>query len=305
LACNKPLHGYRKEGGGFSLSPRGAHYDQGKLTVPCGQCAGCRVKRSREWAARCVHEASLHKANCFATLTYNKWHIPTDGSLRKSDWQLFAKKFRNRIGPFRFYMCGEYGGISKRPHYHAIIFGHDFLDDRIRIRSGEYPLYFSPSLTNLWGKGIVTLGDVNYTTAAYCAKYMMKAAKVPKAADPTVFEKQQEAYDKAYGRTNPDTGEFYHVEPEFSLMSRRPGIASDWFERFHKDVFPSDHVIVDGKRVPTPRFYDNRLDEDERRSISRRRKLKAIEFAESLTEDRLDVREAIAIDREKFFNRSL
>ena len=42
-----------------------------EMQVPCGQCIGCRLERSRQWAIRCVHEASLHPINCFITLTYS------------------------------------------------------------------------------------------------------------------------------------------------------------------------------------------------------------------------------------------
>lgn len=41
------------------------------VTIPCGQCIGCRLERSRQWAVRCVHEASLHTSNCFLTLTFS------------------------------------------------------------------------------------------------------------------------------------------------------------------------------------------------------------------------------------------
>jgi len=40
-------------------------------------------------------------------------------------------------------------------------------------------------------------------------------------------------------------------------MSRRPGIAGEWFKRFYKDVFPSDEVVVRDKSCKPPRFYDN------------------------------------------------
>jgi hypothetical protein len=30
------------------------------LKIPCGQCIGCRLEYSRQWAMRCHHEASLH-----------------------------------------------------------------------------------------------------------------------------------------------------------------------------------------------------------------------------------------------------
>ncbi len=81
------------------------------LLLPCGQCIGCRLERSRQWAIRCVHEAQLYEENCFITLTYNDENLPTDNSLDKQHWVLFMKKFRKKIAPhkIRFFMCGEYG----------------------------------------------------------------------------------------------------------------------------------------------------------------------------------------------------
>lgn len=46
-----------------------------EIKLPCGQCIGCRLERSRQWAMRCVHEASLYEKNCFITLTYDDSHL--------------------------------------------------------------------------------------------------------------------------------------------------------------------------------------------------------------------------------------
>ena len=59
-----------------------ARFD-GKLTLPCGNCIGCRLERSRQWAVRCMHEASLYEDNCFLTLTYSPEFLPSDGSFEK------------------------------------------------------------------------------------------------------------------------------------------------------------------------------------------------------------------------------
>ena len=62
-----------------------------------------------------------------------------------------------------------------------------------------------------------------------------------------------------YTRVDFSTGEFYQAEPEYVTMSRRPGIASGWYEKFSTDVFPSDSVVIRGREVKPPRFYLNRL----------------------------------------------
>ena len=99
------------------------------IKLPCGQCVGCRLERSRQWAVRCMHEASLYKRNCFITLTYSNEYLPPNMSLVKSDFQKFMKRLRKRCGSsVRYYYCGEYGENFGRPHYHAILFGFDFKD---------------------------------------------------------------------------------------------------------------------------------------------------------------------------------
>jgi len=62
-----------------------------QISLPCGQCIGCRLERSRQWAMRCIHEAQLHQNNCFITLTYDDEHLPKDLSLDHRDFQLFFR----------------------------------------------------------------------------------------------------------------------------------------------------------------------------------------------------------------------
>ena len=92
-----------------------------RVDLPCGQCVGCRLERSRQWAVRCMHEAQMHKSNCFITLTYNNMNCPQDYSLNYDDFQLFMKRLRSKfeyrnvygfdedgkrklLNPIRFYM---------------------------------------------------------------------------------------------------------------------------------------------------------------------------------------------------------
>ena len=66
-----------------------------ELQLPCRQCVECRLERSRLWAMRCMHEASLHRHNCFVTLTYSDEYLPDRGRLEYSDYQKFMKRFRS------------------------------------------------------------------------------------------------------------------------------------------------------------------------------------------------------------------
>ena len=147
---------------------------EGTLELPCGQCIGCRLERSRQWAMRCLHEASLYDRNAFITLTYDDSHLPPGGSLSYPDFQRFMKRLRRRIGSkVRFYAGGEYGEQGTiRPHFHACLFGYDFPDKVFfkRSASGD-KLYTSKLLESLWPYGISSVGDVTFQSAAYIARY--------------------------------------------------------------------------------------------------------------------------------------
>ena len=120
------------------------------IDLPCGQCIGCRIDKSKSWALRCVHEASLYDHNCFITLTFNDENLPDDKSLKKEDFVLFMKRLRKKydgltpvqcgdkvIYPIRFFHCGEYGDQFSRPHHHACIFNFDFHDKELwTVRDG-------------------------------------------------------------------------------------------------------------------------------------------------------------------------
>lgn len=240
MACYHPILGYRSrtvnENGKREIvfNPNDGYSDM-CVQLPCGQCIGCRLERSRQWAIRCVHEASLHDQNCFITLTYSNDKLPDNGSLVLEDWQKFIKRLRKSYSPkkIRYFMCGEYGERFHRPHYHACLFGFDF-PDRELFRSGSVPLYRSSRLEGLWPFGFSSIGNVSFESAAYVARYITKKVTGDKAA---------EHYD---GR-----------KPEFTTMSRRPGIGSDWIEKFETDVYPFDEVIIrGGVRCMPPRFYD-------------------------------------------------
>ena len=206
------------------------------IQIPCGQCIGCRLERSRQWAIRCVHEASLHDQNCFLTLTYDDDHLPLDGSLNLEDITKFLKRLRRKIEPnkLRFFQCGDYGSLGDRPHHHCIIFGYDFPDREVFFSGVSGNVYRSAILESLWPFGFSSIGDVTFESAAYVARYVLK--KVNGAM----------ADDHYQGR-----------KPEFITMSRRPGIASGWFDRFYSDVYPKDFVTIhDGMRCRPPKYYD-------------------------------------------------
>lgn len=209
------------------------------ITVPCGQCMGCRIDRSRMWAIRCVHEASCHSRNCFVTLTFDDVHCSADGSLKKADFQKFIKRLRKRFpdDKIRYFHCGEYGASLRRPHHHACIFNFDF-DDRVlwKIENGVR-LYRSATLEELWPFGFCLVGDVTYESAAYVARYVTKKITGDIA----------DAHYK--GRL-----------PEYVTMSLKPAIGKTWLENFGEDIKRAGAVVNrDGYLVKPPRYYDDYL----------------------------------------------
>jgi len=255
MPCYSPLVGYRSRTVGTSgkrklVFSRSAGFSDLEVKVPCGQCIGCRIDRSRMWAIRCVHESKMHSRNCFITLTYSDENLPFTLSLEKDHLQKFFKRLRHHIGKFRYYACGEYGDDTRRPHYHAILFGVDFADDRtLHSRNSRgHSLYISQLLSDTWGLGHALISPFTYSTAAYVARYCMK-----KQNGKSAYEHEK------YCRYDSITGELFHVSPEFALMSNRPGIGSAWYDRFSTDVFPSDFLVHEGKTHPVPRYYLDKL----------------------------------------------
>lgn len=250
MPCFYPIYGYRSrtvgESGkrGFVFNPKEGFTDL-PMEIPCGQCVGCRLERSRQWAVRMMHEAKMHSENCFLTLTYDDEHLPKFGSLLLPDWQNFMKKLRREIEPrkVRFFHCGEYGETTNRPHYHACLFGYDFTDKYEWMHRGENLCWRSESLDKWWGKGSTELGEMNFDTAAYCARYIMKKVTGRDA-------------DWAYDVVDQGTGEIGRALPEYTTMSRRPGIGNSWFEKYGGEVYRRDEVIVKGRAAKPPKYYD-------------------------------------------------
>jgi hypothetical protein len=260
MPCFKPIQAYRQPGGEVTFHDKGAGRP---MQIGCGQCVGCRLKKSQEWALRCLHEASLHKSNCFITLTYNDQNLPINGSLKKKDFQGFMKRLRFNYVPknprkdqlIRFYMAGEYGDRNSRPHYHALLF--NFCPDDLVAAPSSKPgkeIYFSPTLEKIWGKGFVNVGEVTLQSAAYVARYCMK--KITGMGANVINEVTGL---KHYERFCDITGEIIEVLPEYSGMSRRPGIGADWIRNYKSDIYPKDFVTVNGVRKRPPRYYDKYL----------------------------------------------
>lgn len=239
-----------------------------------------------------MHEAQLHQENCFLTLTYDDDHLPYGGSLDRRAFPLFMKRLRSRFPDrrIRYFHCGEYGERTERPHYHSCLFGFDFEDKYSwAVRSGR-PAWRSPILESLWSCGQSEIGSVTFESAAYVARYVTK--KVTGSAA-----------QQHYERVVLETGEVIHLEPEYVTMSRRPGIGREWYERYKDEVYPADEVVVRGRRMKPPRFYDLVLEVEDAEAFeeiatARKRKRRASEE----TVERLEARAKFAREKLSFFS---
>lgn len=203
------------------------------IQIPCGKCIGCRLDYSRNWANRCILEASQYDLNCFITLTYDDVHLPFSENaagvkspcLVKRHFQLFMKRLRKRFGNnIRFFACGEYGEKFLRPHFHAILFNHDFQDKKLFYTKDGLSYYLSDDLQKLWTNGYSVIGDVSWDSCCYVARYVTK---------------------KLNGDVAPY--EDLNISPPFMLCSNRPGIGKAGLEDIKEDL-----LSYGAKYISTP-----------------------------------------------------
>lgn len=271
MPCYHPLHGWAKANGAWT-SQFSYTQDLPALTIPCNQCVGCRISYTSQWAQRIMHEASLwseENGNSFITLTYNDEFLPRlddpdkTVTLLKRDFQLFMKRlrFHNSDSKIRFYGCGEYGDMSGRPHYHAILFNKRFDKDKVPFNTKKKIIYdkkdsfISQELDDFWkdpktgnSMGYAVLGDCNWDSAAYVARYCMK-----KINGKRKFDHYLKYVDKS-------TGEVFSQQPEFAIMSRGGrkgrGIGYDWIDKYKTQVYSNDYLIVNGRKIKPAKYYD-------------------------------------------------
>lgn len=238
--------------------------DAQSIRLNCGQCIGCRLDRSAEWATRLMDELRFHGEASFITLTYSPEFLPPGGMLRLDDFQRFLKRLRKAVSPrkLRFFHAGEYGEKLGRPHYHAIIFGEDFYKDRFDlVESPRGDLTWqSPLLNRCWSEqvspgvfeqiGRARIGEVTFESCAYVARYITKKVNGKNA-------------EWHYLKIDWETGEVHDLKPEYATMSRNPGIGKLHAEKYLDEIYARDSVFVyRGKGVfqrKPPRFYDSVL----------------------------------------------
>uniref|UniRef100_A0AAU8AU79 Replication initiator protein n=2 Tax=unclassified Microvirus TaxID=338099 RepID=A0AAU8AU79_9VIRU len=334
--CSYKVHHVEKRGDNWipcftpDLSPYREKSVREFIEVPCGNCSACRLNYSRQWADRCLLEANYHSSAYFATITYSDNFVPRSEyvcdrtgevlealTLRKRDFQLFMKRLRKKFSDqkIRFFACGEYGSETFRPHYHAIIFGLKLDDLQVYKRERGFTYYNSPSLQDCWSKdvssqelvnstnfsnirgdntplrlpiGHIVVSEVTWETCAYTARYVMKKLKGPEA-------------------------NFYAehcIEPPFTLMSRKPGIARQYYDE-HPALFENAYINVStptgGRKIRPPKYFDKLYDLDFPEASAelkeQRRRLAAEAKAAKLASTSLDYESYLQVEQEALEDR--
>lgn len=293
MSCTSPIQGfYVFQNGKRRFQACGYYQELFKLgrkpelgspemsAVSCGQCQSCRLKSSREWAVRCMHELQMHEfVGSFLTLTFDEENLVREcpaGSISVKHMQDFHKRLRKRFSDrkIRMIYCGEYGDKRGRPHYHGVYFGLDF-DDKIQVsESAGFPIYSSEILSKLWTFGNAMIGTVTFESCAYVARYCTK---------------------KLTGKKGKEAYEAKGLVPPFAKYSNQPGIGADWVDSFgDTDCFSHDHVVVRGRGpCKPPRYYDKlleRKDPERFAEVKLMRKEKAFERADQNTHEMLSMR---------------
>lgn len=296
---------------------------ESRLNIPCRNCLGCNAATARDWSVRCFHEAQLHTTNwrdedtqivtqipnsSVVTLTYDEEHLPIDGLLHHDDFQRFAKRMRFRRSttgnpkPIRYFMAGEYGGRTARPHFHAIIFGEAF-DDRYSEQSRDGQVnQMSYELDKLWSQpasknapstkiGRATVDDFTFAGAAYVAGYVAKKSNTNGPAGPMTEQIDAD-------------GVVTYVcdQPEYRRMSTRPdGLGAKWLlkpENLVK-VYENDCINISAWTFHPPRYYDTLLERhrpDLIGEVKAKRQSGMGKSAEQWSPDRCAAAERIAIE---------
>lgn len=294
MACYHPITAYKCANGEVVFYEHQRYDIHSALSLPCGRCIGCRLERSRQWAVRCMHEAALHEANSFVTLTYDDDHLPVRGQLEYSQFQRFMRRLRKHCAPHqvRFFMCGEYGELNGRPHFHALLFNYDFPDQEYLKTENECKYYSSPTLSRLWPYGNSLIGALTFESAAYVARYTVKKVTGDLAA-------------VHYRREDADG--VYQLQPEFGHMSLKPGIGQGFLAKYRSDVYPHDFVVSRGFKAKPPRYYDKQLrraDPEALEQVKCAREVQGLTRWKDNTDRRLADREVVQTARAQFLRRN-
>lgn len=221
------------------------------LHVPCGKCPSCQENYKKDLLIRAVCEYEYCDKAMFITLTVDEEHMEEvfpERSLRHEPFQRFIKRFRKLISPhkIRYLMCGEYGELGNRPHYHCIIFDFSF-DDMYLFKTGKNPLFRSPTLEGLWTYGFSSIGNFSGAGAAYLAKYVVKSRL---ESDIERITANGILLKKPY--------------IQYPRSKKFGGLGYRYFLEHKKEMFELGYCLLqNGTKVAIPRYFKKKLRESE------------------------------------------
>ena len=245
-------------------------YNPKIMLIPCGQCIGCRIRQREDWTTRIELEARNYPKEqvWFITLTYDDDHVPgmivkTGEIMRKvqytwkpgekrpesvqillyEDIQKFLKRLRKAYrGKLRYFVAGEYGEQTARPHYHMILYGWEptDLENLYKIHHNGY--YNSKWLADLWGMGQIQIAQAAPETYRYVAGYVTKKMY-------EIDGKKANAYYEL-GQTKP-----------FACMSLKPGLGDRYYQEHKAEIWQKGYIqCTNGKRAQIPRYYEKQME---------------------------------------------
>lgn len=245
-------------------------YNPKIMLIPCGQCIGCRIRQREDWATRIELEARDYEKDevWFITLTYDDDHVPgmitkTGEIMRKvqytwkpgekrpssvqillyEDIQKFLKRLRKAYrGKLRYFVAGEYGEQTARPHYHMILYGWKPTDLKNLYKIQHNGYYTSEWLKNLWGMGQIQIAQAVPETYRYVAGYVTK---------------------KMYEIDGKKANEYYEIgqTKPFACMSLKPGIGDNYYQKHKAEIWRQGYIqCTNGKRAQIPRYYEKQME---------------------------------------------
>jgi len=209
------------------------HNGQGakdRIQVPCSKCVSCIEAKRSQWTIRLKEELKVSSSALFLTLTYNDENIVVndndEGVLLKRHIQLFLKKLRRKFDyakkqyKIRYFVIGEYGTQTQRPHYHMILF--------------NVPLHQEQYIVASWDLGFVHFGTVEMASIHYCTGYLLQINED--------IENRPKAFalmSKGLGRSYINRMNDYHADTQNFQYTFFDGVKAP-LPRYYKDkIFSS------------------------------------------------------------------
>lgn len=281
MSCYHPLYGWRlrnNEDKKVHITSdeapgelyRLTHPEKEFLQLPCGKCIGCRLDYSRQWADRCMLEAKEWEFNQFITLTYETSELTYNTCVDVNSGEVLGiptlvpehlTKFMKDLRRYykyhygwediRFYACGEYGSLHGRPHFHIIAFNLPIYDKVFKFKNEQGDsIYVSKTIEQIWGRGIVSIGNVTWNSAAYVARYVVK---------------KQKGETKGIVDWSQDRLMLAGLQPEFTRMSRKEGIGRKYYEDNREKIYGTDEIVITNNKglakvIRPPKYYDKLYD---------------------------------------------